>query len=77
MILHGSRSTKQKYTTSTIFSGVAEYDELVKGASVAIGVRTVAVDVGVKRGVVTPLHSDASAAIGIVHCMEGVQNDAL
>ena len=47
----------------TLSSGEAEYYGLVKGSSVALGLRSLLRDLGVTRDIV--MHTDASAAIGI------------
>ena len=46
-------------------SGEAEYYAIVKAASVALGIRSLAADLGIKFECAIAIKSDASAAIGV------------
>ena len=66
--MHGGHVIKSWSTNQAVIalsSGEAEYYGLVKAASVAIGVKTIAKDMGVVHEGAIQIRSDASAAIGI------------
>ena len=70
LVMHGSHVIKSWSTNQAVIalsSGEAEYYGLVKAASVAIGVRTIANDMGIVLGGAIEICSDASAAIGIAN----------
>ena len=60
---HLIKSWSATQTVVALSSGEAELSGLVKGAAQAMGLRSVADDLGMKWSIV--LHSDATAAIGI------------
>ena len=60
---HVLRSWSSTQKVIALSSGEAEYYGLVKGSSVALGLRSLLHDSGVPRDIVT--HTDASAALGI------------
>ena len=68
--MHGGHLIKSWSTNQTVIalsSGEAEYYSLVKGASMALGIKEICVDLGVKFDKSIEIRSDASAAIGIVN----------
>ena len=68
MLLHGTHVIKSWSTnqaTIALSSGEAEYYGMVKGASQAMGLRAIAVDIGVSFVGPIQINTDASAAIGI------------
>ena len=68
--MHGNNVVKSWSTNQSVIalsSGEAEYYGLVKAASIAIGLRTIAADMGIIHGGAIQIKSDASAAIGIAN----------
>ena len=60
---HVLKSWSLTQSIITLSSGEAEYYGLVKGSSVALGLRSLLKDLGITREII--MHTDASAAIGI------------
>ena len=66
--MHGEHLIKSWSVNQSVIalsSGEAEYYALVKSATIALGVQSLCVDLGVICGAPIELKSDASAAIGI------------
>jgi len=66
--MHGSHLVKSWSVNQSVIvlsSGEAEYYALVKSATIALGVQSLCVDLGVVNGTPIELKTDASAAIGI------------
>ena len=64
----GAHTTKTWSTNQAVLalsSGEAEYYAIVKAASVALGIRSLAADLGITFECAISIKSDASAAIGI------------
>jgi len=70
LVTHGGHVIKSWSTMQSVIalsSGEAEYYGMVKASSVAIGIRTLAKDMGVAHEGAICVKSDASAAIGIAN----------
>ena len=62
---HVIKSWATNQAVLALSSGEAEYYGIVKAASVALGIRSLAADMGVEYTKPIAIKSDASAAIGI------------
>ena len=62
---HVVRTWSSTQAVIALSSGEAEYYGMVKGSSLAMGMRSMCRDFGVELGIV--LHTDASAAVGIAN----------
>ena len=68
--MHGKHVIKSRSTNQSVValsSGEAEYYGLVKAASVALGIRSIGEDLGMRFPGKISIRADASAAIGIAN----------
>ena len=64
---HLNKSWSTNQSAKALSSGEAEYYSLVTGASMALGIRSIFLDLGVKCDKSIEIKSDASASLGIVN----------